>query len=130
MATLINRKRQLVIIGAVILLFILGIYILHLISEQSYEYDIAGTLLIEAEIINVYISQNLSGTFAGSLDIVENGIQKAIFIHKETKLYNNKKKSIKITALAAGQRINATVSTDVIYEPVETYIQCYEMVIL
>lgn len=53
-----------------------------------------------------------------------------IFIQEDTEVVSSTDKAITLSDLSEGQRIRVSVGADVIYEPYDTFVRCYQITIL
>lgn len=83
-------------------------------------------LVLEAEITGISLPEK----GYPSLTVLEGEEPKGIILQKETRVFSPEGKNIPITDLREGQKIRATVGTDVMYEPYDTHLRCYKIEVL
>lgn len=83
-------------------------------------------VLEDAEIIKVHIFDDVS---YDSLEIMRNGKHEEITIRSSAKIYDRNGKRISIGELEVGQHITANVENLMQYEPWNTYLTCYKIVV-
>jgi hypothetical protein len=121
----IKKRRWILLSIAVLLLLAACVFTINYMPTRA----VRNSMVIEAVIESVSMPRDYPESFA-SLAIVEEGAQKLIFVNRDTKFYDGRRARISAFDLTGGQRIRATVGKSVFYEPVETYFECHEIVVL
>ena len=88
----------------------------------------SNVLNFEAELIEVKDSNE---TFPIVLTVNRGGEEKKVHLQRDSTMITDKNDMpLQIQSLIPGQRVELYVTPDVFYEPIETYICCYKIMIL